>query len=196
MNDLTHDRESEAGPLDVACLDVLHAGISVEDLLELLRRNAHPVIRDGERHGPIGALGPDLDGAAARRVFDGVAQEVRDDLREPVGVAHKLVQPRIEVELDRMIGRAHPELRRGFRHDLIQIDGLGVKRHPAGFHAVEIEHVGDEAREAAGVFVDVVRVLPHLRYREVVVTHHLAEPLDPRERRPELVTHDGYELAP
>src|SRR5437870_1509760 len=95
-----------------------------------------------------------------------------------------------------MVGRAQPELRRRVRDDAIQVHGLGIQRHPAGLHPIEIEHVGDEPREATGIFVDIGGVLPHHRHREVLVAHHFAEPLNTGERCAELVTYDRHELAP
>ena len=70
-----------------------------------------------------------------------------------------------------------------------------MDRHAARLHAIEVEHLVDHAVQALRVLVDVARVLPHLVQRQLLVPHHLAEALDAREGRAELVADDRDELA-
>ena len=158
LDDAAADGEAEAGAAllpGVGGFDLVEA---VEDGVELIGGDAATLVGDLEQDGVGGDLDVDADGGGGRGEFDGVREEVGEDLEDAVGVS-------IEVEgvgagtgrgvLDDdadggLVGHAGhgvgcllDEVAQGATADL--------QGSPAGLHAFEIEDVVDEADEAIGV---------------------------------------------
>jgi len=85
LHDGFADREAEAAVAGGAGL--VGAVETPEDVRQVLSGNAGTGIADGECGGAVVALFHDADFAAVVVVADGVAKEVRDDLRDGPGVA-------------------------------------------------------------------------------------------------------------
>src|SRR2546423_11607071 len=64
----------------------VHLVEPVEDVRDVLRRDARTVVRHREDRCVVARLGAQLDAAAIRRVPYGVGDEVLDDLLEPVRI--------------------------------------------------------------------------------------------------------------
>src|SRR2546427_4119606 len=150
LHDLLNDREAQASPRYRLCGATAHAAEALEDVADLVRRDAHPGVGDADqRKAPFGAAGKGHR-AAVRRVLDSVVHKVADDLDEPVAVADHDGQARIQVglELDRWRG-ARP--RDGIAQDLVDVHVGRADAHPPRLHPVEVKHVPDEA-------IDTIRV--------------------------------------
>src|SRR2546428_12993327 len=65
----------------------------------------------------------------------------------------------------------------------------------ARLHAVEFEHVAEEAVAPARVIEYLAAVGPYLLGLDAAISNQLTEPLDPCQRGPEFVAHDRKELG-
>src|SRR6266852_3066650 len=196
LDDLLNDREAQAGPgyrLGGAAADPPEA---FEDMLDLVRRDAQPGVGDAdERKTAVGA-GRQRHRPAIGRVLDRIVDEVAQDLDETVAISVDDREARIEIGLE---VDDHGRRRRGPGHDvgehLVDVDLGQADAHPARLHAVEVEHVADQAVDPVRVIEYVAAVGAYLGRVEAAVADQLAEALDPGQRGPELVTDDGEELG-
>src|SRR5260370_12224045 len=163
-------------------------------MVDKLGRYARSVVADAYLQiAPIEGAA-DLDLAAGGRVFDGVAQEVRHHLKDAIGVARDGRYPAAERDGDAVLGARHARPSCRVAQKRIDIDGPQVELHATGFHAVEVQHLGDHPAEALSIGVDVPGELLYLLRLSGVVAHHLALTLYPRNGTPQLVPHHTHEL--
>src|SRR6266571_695150 len=100
LHDLLNDRQPEPSPGDRLGRAAAHAAEALEDVDDLVRRDAKPGVGNGDQR--ITALGSAGDGHRATlwRVLHSVADEVAHDLDQPVAVSGHDRKPRVEVRLE------------------------------------------------------------------------------------------------
>src|SRR3954468_21741350 len=83
LDDALGDGETEAGSSPVFRSPLPEAVVDVRDLLG---GNAPAFVLDPEAHNPVADVRPQADDGARRRELDRVAEEVREDLPDPIAV--------------------------------------------------------------------------------------------------------------
>ena len=123
-------------------------------------RNARAGIGDRERNGAAREGDPNPD-AAALGEFDGVAGEIDEDLAQTRGIAdEKERDPGCHMgrDLDALLlGAGAEQFNDALDHGL-DLEGLRLERHLAGFDAREIEHFLDQRRERPARTLDGVEI--------------------------------------
>ncbi len=193
-----HQREPDAQAAARRALAVLRdLREQIEDPRQLLGWNSVAGVDDAHDRGVVLRVALHDDPSARLRVLVGVAQQIRDDLRQPVEVAddpqrrlgkleHELVFPRLD--------RRRQLLGAGLDRD-VQVHRRAVEGDLAAADPCEIEQIVDEARQ--------VRELPMQHRPQRVEQRRLfarvIEQLQPASKRGErvsqLVPEHGEELA-
>ncbi len=192
-------RRFQAVGLDLAKL--------LEDQGAVLRGDAGAVVDDVDAHAG-GVQRPLVSGerggtdhylAAARRVLDGVRQQVDEDLLQLVGVGDHLRQPARRLDHDHhpvLLGHAAHQVD-GLGHDLGRADRLEVELHVAGLDLGDVEQGVDQRQEVLAAGADVAQEAGLARVDLVgeLAFENLGEADDRVERRPQLVAHVGQEAT-
>ena len=144
-----------------------------------------------------GAVDRELDDDGGRRVLQRVLHEVRDDLREPIGVRVGRERRRaLDLQRDVQLHRRGPERVDRGAHGVGRVDRARRERELAGVEPGEVQQVGDEALEPAGLGRDHVRGAGLLVVgADGAVDHRLGPAADRRERRAEVVGDAEHERA-
>src|SRR5579864_9063878 len=100
LHDLLNDREAEASPRYRLRGAAAYAPEALEDVADLLRRDAEPGVGDADQGVPALDTAGQRDRAPFGRVLDRVVDEVADDLDQTVAVARDDGQAGVEVRLE------------------------------------------------------------------------------------------------
>src|SRR5690606_3651002 len=149
LDERFHEREAEAEAAAVALQRTVDLLEHLENALELLGRNADPVVAHGDHDVPFAELRAEPHVAAGGRVLRGVAQQVREHLREA---------DRIGIELDALLGQLDRKLVPGLVEkrarlleraldDRAERDSGLAQLEPALRDARALEQIVDEPRE-------------------------------------------------
>jgi hypothetical protein len=171
----------------------------LEDLRALVGRNADAIVDDADAYRVRTGAHVESNRPAALVVLDRVRTEVHEDLREPRAIGDHDGQVLQRRDRHRHAGALCHRFERGedFAQDLWQRHRLGRDRDPASFDAREIEDLVDQLQEVLAAAQHVIDPL-ELAVAErllLVALQELREAEDRVERRAELVTHRGQELA-
>ncbi|MCW2318749.1 hypothetical protein M2322_004318 [Rhodoblastus acidophilus] len=146
--------------------------------------------------GGVDAFDPQNHSSLGRE-FDGVGQQVQQDLSQPHGIADQRVR-QIVINLDRKV--QHP-LFALHRHDLGQIlDGVAKAKRRAlqlqrgGAELGEVQHVIDDVQQRLAGDLD-ARDEPLLLRGQFCARQQIGQADDSIERRPDFVAHIGDEHA-
>src|SRR5438477_5424413 len=101
LDDELGNRQAEADPPSVR----LGLPIGRKDERKLVVRDALPGVRDREDDLVGQTSSPDSDRASLARELDGVANQVREDLNNPIAVAEKRDCAGVGIVLSRRAGR-------------------------------------------------------------------------------------------
>jgi len=82
------DRQAETGATRLAASGWIGAIEALENMGELLGRDADPGIVDFEHGGPACGVGMDPYGSRGFRVFDGIIDEDQGQATQRVGISH------------------------------------------------------------------------------------------------------------
>ena len=160
LDDAAADGEAEAGAALLAGIGGLNLLESVEDGVELIGGDAAALVGDFEQDGVCGGFGMDADGGVGRRKLDRVREQVSEDLEDAVGVA--IEEEGFwgggvggggggELEMDAGgVGHAGHGVE-GLLGEVTEGAAADLEGSAAGFHALEVEDVVDQADEAVGV---------------------------------------------
>src|SRR5207247_6929598 len=194
LHDLPNDREAEASPGNRLRGTAAYPTEAFEDVPDLVLGDADAGVGHADQDvASVGAAGQD-DSSALGRVLHRVVDDVADDLDQPVAVAGHDRQARVEVGFELHRDRARHRPRDRLHEHIVDVDLRGPHGHPARFHAVQVEHVADQAVDAVRVIEYVAAIGAHLVRLEAAVADHLTEALDPRQRGPKLKADDAQEL--
>ena len=166
----------------------------------LLRRDADAGVADFERH-LVRTLRADAQhDAAVLRELEGVGQQVREDLPEPLPVRRDRLgcqRRHVDSELEPLLRRHGLERPRQGVHNLRRRDRLRMDLDGAGFDLRQIQNVVDERQQTVSGRVDRLRV-PHVLRRQParpVLGEQLGENQRAVQRRSQFVRHVGEELG-
>ena len=197
LDDTLGDGESEAG----AALFARDRIVGLLKLLEYLGlvvdADARPRILNRNRQRTIRCLGTDRHFARVGE-FEGVADEVEDDLRQAALVSFGLRQASGDIELQRETLGARKRFDRG-EHALHHVSDRVVADCEDELPRLDlrkIQYIVDETEQVLAVSPDAFQNLAHLgRCRAVdVVENELGVAEDGIQWRAELVAHVGKEL--
>ncbi len=160
LDDAAADGQAEAGAAFLAGVGGFYLLEAVEDAVEFVCGDAAAFVDDLEHDGVGGGVGVDADGGGGGGELDGVGEEVGQDLEDAVGVAVEEeglgggsaeTGGADEFEIDGAgVGHWRHGLD-GLLAEIVQGAAADLERGAAGFHALEVEDVVDEADEAVGV---------------------------------------------
>ena len=147
LGDRLHDRESEAGAIAGVGSCVGRPVELVEDAVEVVGRDPDPGVGDLDAEPSIGFPQPDRHASAARRVSNGVADQVAEELLQAGGIALDRFDRWGDLGGDRDAGAGRRVLHRG--HDcldqFVEPNLGGFDRHSAFPSAGEVEEIlGDQ----------------------------------------------------
>ena len=112
---------------------------SLEESRQILRRDAGAGVADGEHGGGGFRMGGHADFSAVPVVVDGIAQEVRDDLADAVGVAMCRSGREFAVELDVPSGGERTDEFDAGDGGFGEIEGRVLERFLSGIEAGKLE---------------------------------------------------------
>src|SRR5450432_656267 len=87
LYNLSHNRQPQTSPTDIAACIRFNTSIAFEDLIQLSRRNAHPVVLHKEMSCVAFLLAPDQNRTTIRGILHSVAKQVCDDLCQLIAIA-------------------------------------------------------------------------------------------------------------
>ena len=190
------DGQAEAAPETGS--RVAADGVLLEEVRELLRRDAPALVGDRNRHGIAIAAGGDPDGRRLGGVPGRVREEVVQDLNDALPVGHHAGQVLRQVGGDRVPAAAAEETRPRRVHQHRHLRGFGRDRERARRDAPRIQQVPDQTAHPGRLLVYDAEELHHFGPGESRLggEHRARRSLDRGERRAQLVTHDREELRP
>src|SRR5258706_1381408 len=196
LDDGLGDVEAESEAAVVAAGDVAGPVEALEQLRDLVFRDADAIVDDRREHIAAVHVGIELDVAPLGGVLDGVGEEVVDDLSHAVGVDVHRRLGNGGVEGDAAGSILHTEGATAAIEELQPADGLPVDLQAVGLDARDVEQFRDQAHHAVDLPENGVEVGGALVGREVVhgLCEELCVALDRRERSAQLVRGDGEEL--
>ena len=224
LDDVPGDRQSQPGPAttDTDPIDLVEAledaalvGLRNADAM-ILHRQADLVTGRGDRHPDLrartvrrrvlpGRLAAVTGGNASFRSaeFQGVVDEIDDDLAEPRLIAANRGHARRRVDDDPQslaVGEEAQPLGRLDR-DPAEVDVVEEDDRPATLDPGEVQQLVDHLDEMARLDLDLADPIAHLRRNAIagrlrVPRQRLREEADGRQRRPELVGQVVDELGP
>lgn len=159
LDDVLHDRETEAGSALVAGTGGVHTEEAFEDPFQGVARDAGSVVRHPDlRPGPVGVWirgGADRDLAALAAIFDSVVDEIEEDLLKTVGVGVGLEVGGDRVAQDHGAVRgAGGEVVQDVLSEGMEVGAAAVDDRAAGFELGDGEEVVDEEGQSVGVLFD------------------------------------------
>jgi hypothetical protein len=134
------DRQAEPAPALVTSAAFVEPPETLEDLLELVRRDSGPAVADRDLKPAVSATCRDDDSIARTRVCDGVADQVAHDLRQAVRISSKAAVHGLQLKVTLAEQR---EVAAKVLEELAQVDRAGLDQL-ACLGAGEGEHVRDE----------------------------------------------------
>ena len=175
---------------------VIADGVFLEQVRELLRRNAPARVGDRNRHVGAVAPGGDSDGRRLGGVAGRVREQVVQDLDDALPVGHHAGQVRGQVGGDRVPAAAAQEARPRRVHQHRDVRGFERDRQRARRDAPRVQQVPDQTAHPGRLLVDDAEELHHFGPGESRLggEHRTRRALDRGERRAQLVTHDREEL--
>lgn len=201
FGELFGDGEAEAGAAELSGSGIVGLSEVIEEIGLVLFRDAHPGIANGEaeEEGGFASFGlfDGEDDLAGFGEFEGIAEEVGEDLAESSGVAEEAIREiglwgddEFEVFMS-SLGGEHPA-------DLVE-EGAEAERgilefDAAGLNFGEVEDIIDEAEEGfGGQFGGFGEVA--LGGLEVGIKEQAGHPEDAVEGRTDFVAHFGKEFG-
>src|SRR5581483_5536249 len=159
LDDLPGERQPEPDTRDPA-----RARLAAEKLAEdprlVLSRDAEPlVLHAGDDRGAF-AVDPNADPAAARRVLDGVREQVDHHLCEALAVGQHRQRPGVDLDAELVVRRVGGDQVDLASHELAQIDRLGLELETAAVLVLRGEEALDQAGQPLALVVDDLDVLP------------------------------------
>src|SRR4029077_6230421 len=129
LDDLSRYGQTQPGADDSALGVAFVSLITAEQAVDELGRNARSMVPDA--YLDVAALegAADLDLATRGRVFDGVAQKVRDHLEDPIGVADDDRYSTAERDGDAVLGARHAGPSRCIAQQRVDVDRPHVELH-------------------------------------------------------------------
>src|SRR2546427_1087377 len=196
LDDLLNDREAQPGPRDRLGGAAPHPPEPLENVADLVRWDTKAGVGDADERKPTFRAGRQGHDPAVGRVLGSVVRQVAHHLDHAVAIAGDDWQAGVEVglELDndrRSGGRPCYDV----SDHIVDVDIRQADAHAARLHAVEVEHVADEAVDPVRVIEYVAAVGPYLLGLDAAISNQLTEPLDPCPRGPEFAGHDRKELG-
>ena len=189
------ETEAEAGVL--ASGGGILLAETFEDVGEEIGIDAGAGVADADLDVGVDALEVDLDTAALGGKFDGVGEEIPDDLLETIGVAEHRASKGIHHALETNILGGGGGLYRfdGGLHDLREIDLAHIEAELAGENTGHVEQVLDEANLDAGVAVDDLEAFGDIGGRGTGGTQDAGPSEDGVDRGAEFVGEGGDEIV-
>jgi len=199
LGELAHQGEADAGALGGA--GRLQPIEELEDALALAAGDAGAVVAhtDAQRAGRVfGTADVDLPALRIGAELDGVVGEVDQDLHTGVRVQLHLAlaQRRVRlrhVEHEAGLLDAGGDALAGQRDQLTDAHRAQVDAGLVAAHARELEHVGDQPRQALALVVDEAIVVDTARLADPALAQHLAVHADRGQRCLQLMTDGGDE---
>ena len=202
-HDVAADGHPQARALDLVHAGVLRAGEGLEDALEELRRHADAVVLEDElvagHLALVAGLLRDLqaDAPAVRRVLDGVAQQVGEDLLDAQGVADDLFVIDV-VDAHRKLVAVLFHLRCGHGeqvvHEVAEIELLFHQLDLARLDLGHVEHLVDEAQQVLAGLGDLAQAVAHALWVVDVGGGDGGHADDAVHGRADVVAHVGEEV--
>src|SRR5690606_33282866 len=159
LDDALGDGEAEA---DAAAARVAGLPEAVEEVRELIGRDAGPGVADLEAHLVAIAFDVDAHAPAFGRELDGVADEVAERLEQAVAVdadSGRLGLVAAQLELERPLRRDHTERLVQALEQRRGAVGARLDEQAAGLDAPQVEQVGDQAVHLLGRRADALDLL-------------------------------------
>src|SRR6266446_3681230 len=197
LHDVFDDGKTEAGAARLARAGAVHAVKSLEDAVLRLGGNSGAVVLDPELDLlPSDRFSAYTHAAFVPAIFDGVLDQVEQDLLQPVGVGARAQARRQTIfQGDFFFGRARLQVVHHAAHFLAQIHRVEIHNDLAALQARNGQQIFDQIGEAVGVFVDGLQEAGG-QFRIVFgpFEQGLDEPLDERERRAQFMADVGDEF--
>ncbi len=192
--------QAEAGAFGLALAGILHLTEAGQGLRDVVGCDANPGVRDLKNQAALlPKPRPENDLAANISEFDGIDQQVDQDLPQLalIGPQRRQVLAEIEIERDPAFrcALAHQSLSR--TNQLRDLDPGLVKLLASGFDLGQVQYIIDEVELVLARVVNVGRVFAIFRpaeRAEYFPLDHLGKADDGVERSAQLVTHHGEEL--
>ena len=146
LDEAARDGEPEAGA-GADLVGLLRAVELVEDVLEIVRRNAASFVEHAQADRVRRCASPECGSSFRRRVFRGIVEEVEQHLLEQHGIEFEHRQIRSELELDLVARQDAAGAAQRAADDLAESCKRDVRRDRAGFELGHVEQIGDEAVE-------------------------------------------------
>ncbi len=159
--------------------------------------DAHAVVADGNFELAVRLAQAHRHGAVPFRELEGVAEQVPDDLLQPVGVGRHDAGLRVEVALDADLARVGGRLHGvdGGLGDRMRRQYLHFQPHLAGGDAAHVEQILDQLGLGAGVALDGLQATLYVGQLAAAPPQHLGPAQDGCQRRAQLVRQGGQELV-
>ena len=176
----------------------------VEDRLQVIGRDPHARITNDQDGAPfcpffgLFSINRDVDPTAARRVLDGVGDQIDHHLLEPHDIAFHRDRHRRGVHSQRQPVRVGHRLQRldAALNQRSEDGALLAQNHLARGHPGDVEEVVDQPIEVRGLTIDRVGVLDHPAVGHAPPHDEIGRELHRRERVPQLMAQHGQELIP
>src|SRR5450631_1038585 len=151
LNDFPADGQAKAGSAFLTGISSIHLLKATEDDFEFVGGNAAPTVDNRQGHASGVGVSQDGDCGVFRRKLDGVRDEVRKDLEQPVGIGDDFHLVVVVDELNKGCIGDRRHVIDGLLNDLTQLNrSEGYASTPAP-EAIEVENVVDQANQSVGV---------------------------------------------
>src|SRR6202022_4654274 len=192
------DRETQAGPLILPADAALALLKALEDSLGIFRRDADTSIPDTDHQLRSLALGRDAH-ATGLCEFDGVAQQVQQDLLElwSVGKDASDLGRDVGGQLELLVLGQRAHALDALRNQRLDLDLAAVELRFARLELGDVQQVVDQDQEMLSILGNDVDVLALVARQDTAVAfeQQLREAEDRVQRRSQLVAHVGEELG-
>src|ERR1700761_487526 len=151
VDDGAADGESQTRATLLARVRSVHLLKAVEDGLQFVLGDATTLISDTQRNSLVGLLDRYSYGGIGWGELDGVAQQVRHHLLQAIRISDEIVNFGAKYELNRGIVRNRSDRFDGLLCQLGERTGPEAERRAAGFHALQVQNVVDQAHQPIGI---------------------------------------------
>ena len=199
LDDGLGDGQAEAKPLFVHGCRVAAPAETLENAIELLRRDANAAVVHTHRDLVVQTLDRDIDRAFRVGVARGIVEQNEEKLPEPRGVSahHGRAWAVLQGDIHQLVGADDAHVATHFLQQIAKIDRLEVEAGGTSALAGNEQKIVDQDRQMLGLLDDALDGALVGGYRLALAAQRdLALSTDNGERRAQLVTDVGEETAP
>src|SRR5690348_15907270 len=198
-DDLARDREPESAAAVRRRFLVVRLEELLEDVRQLLQRDAGARVAYIEMHLLIHRIHEQLHRSAALRELERVRDEIAEHFADAVGIPEDFGGQRtraLDPEIDPPLHRQHPERLLELGQEYLEVRWAEIELAAARLEAAHIQQLMHQARQGPRLRIERAHDLVHLgRHRPVdALIDQLQIAEDDVDRRFELVRCDGHEL--